>query len=74
MGLRCWLKLSASTRAGTPIGFRSCALPNPLPSINPQIALTATYLFLTLPGSRANDPSAVGRQGQTAVSQSTDLL
>ena len=49
--------------------------PNTLPSINPLIALTATYFLLTLPGQVGRTtPSAVGGQGQTTVSQSTDLL
>ena len=75
MGLSCSLKLSTST----PLGYldllwvvRTTGYVAIDQSFN---ALTATYFFLALHGKSGERPSgAVGGQGQTAVSQSTDIF
>jgi hypothetical protein len=64
MGLSCWLKLSTSTPRGYADRLSVVRTTEYVAIDQSPIALTATYFSLTLPGSRANDPSAVGRQGR----------
>ena len=75
MGLNCSLKLSTSTPRGYADRLSVVRTTEYVAIDQSSDRVTATFFFLTLPGQVGRmTPSAVGGQGQTAVSQSTDLL